>query len=421
MGWAVGLAIRATATERTKNRSGARGGMINGQDIGLPSSPVMPVWNEAPSMADDLAVCLCLADDAALVSIGGRVAAFSGKRQRLFEFNETAVWLARRLEAGTRWPALRDKLVDQGLPPVIAGTYARDSLLMWSREGIVAATLVAAPGQEAARQTIEIAGLRRTLCYGTHALMERIAPVFAHLETGDDRGSTCYDIVDGCDLVFIGRRGQPMLIVTPLQAAPSLKGLLIEEILNVPSVSVALHTACLIRDGGALLLAGSPGAGKSTITVALMAAGFGYGGDDIALVDHAGRVQGLRFAPAIKTGAWRLITDLRDDLACARVHHRLDGKRIRFLSPGRGCDGALPVRWIISLQRRKSAPAMLVREDPADALAALIREAYSSRGGASAADIRMLVDLVSGAECHTLVYSELDEAVRTLAGLRGDA
>ena len=64
---------------------------------------------------------------------------------------------------------------------------------------------------------------------------------------------------------------------------------------------------------------------------------------------------------------------------------------------------------------------MLVREDPADALVALIREAYSSRGGASAADIRMLVDLVSGAECHTLVYSELDEAVRTLAGLCADA
>lgn len=381
----------------------------------------MSLWDEAPYMADDLDVCLRLADDAALVSIGGRAAVFSGKRQRLFEFNETAVWLARRLEAGTRWPALRDDLVDQGLAPDIAGTYARDSLLMWSREGIVAATLAAAHGQEAARQTIEIAGLRRTFCYGTHALMERIAPVFAHLETRDDEGSACYDIVDGRDLVFVGRRGQPMLIVTPLQAAPSLKGLLVEEILNAPSMPVALHTACLIRNGGALLLAGSPGAGKSTITLALMAAGFGYGGDDIALVDHAGRVEGLRFAPAIKTGAWRLITGLRADLACAPVHHRLDGKRIRFLSPGPGGGGALPVRWIVSLQRRERTPAKLVQEDPVDALATLIREAYSSRGRASSTDIGMLVDLVSGAKCHALAYSDLDEAVRVLAGLCADA
>ena len=395
--------------------------MITGQDTGLLSSPVVSLWDEAPHMADDPDVRLHLTDDAALVSIGGRVAVFSGKRQRLFELNETAAWLARRLEAGTRWPALRDNLADHGLDPVIAETYARDSLLMWSREGIAAATLAAAPGQEAARQTIEIAGLRRTLCYGTHALMERIAPVFAHLETGDDDDATCYDIVEGRNLAFVGKRGQPMLIVTPLQIVPSLKGILIEEILSVPRAPVALHTACLIRSGGALLIAGSPGAGKSVMTVALMSAGFGYGGDDIAIVDHAGRVQGLRFAPAIKTGAWRLIADFRADLACAPVHHRIDGKRIRFLSPGRGSGGALPVRWIVSLQRSKGSPAMLVRQDPVDGLAALIREAYSSRGGASSEDIRMLVDLVSGAQCYRLVYSDLDEAVRTLSVLCADA
>lgn len=372
-------------------------------------------------MPDDPDVHLHLANDAALVSIGGRVAVFSDKRQRLFELNETAAWLARRLEAGTRWSALRDDLADQGLDPIIAGNYARDSLLMWSREGIATATLPAARRQQAARQTIEIAGFRRTLCYGSHALMERIAPVFVHLEAGDDDGATCYDIVAARDLAFVGRSGQPALIVTTLQAAPALKGVLIEDILTAPGAPIALHTACLARHGGALLLAGSPGAGKSTLTVALMAAGFGYGGDDIALVDHAGHVQGLRFAPTIKTGSWRLIADLRADLARAPVHHRLDGKRIRFLSPGHGSSGALPVRWIVTLRRSKGAPATLVREDPADALAALIREAYSSQGSASSADIRMLVDLVSGAECHALIYSDLDEAARTLAVLCADA
>jgi hypothetical protein len=394
-------------------------GATDGQDSGLPSSPLMSLQDKAPYVVDDPDVHLRLADDAALVSIGGRVAVFSGKRQRLFELNETAAWLARRLEAGTRWPALRDDLAHQGFDPVIAGAYARDSLLMWSREGIAAATLPVAGGQEAARQTIEIAGLRRTLCYGSHALVERIAPVFAHLEAGDDEDATCYDIVAARDLAFAGRRGQPALIVTALQAAPALKGMLVEDILTRPVAPVALHTACLIRNGGALLLAGSPGAGKSALTVALMTAGFGYGDDDIALVDHAGCVQGLRFAPAIKTGAWRLIT--RADLARAPVHHRLDGKRIRFLSPGCGSGSALPVRWIVTLQRRKGASATLVRKDPADALAALIREAYSSRGSASSVDMRMLVDLVSGAECHALAYSDLDEAVRTLAALCADA
>ena len=396
--------------------------MITRQDSGAQAPSVMSLSAESPYMPRDLDVPLRLADDAALVTIGARVAVFSGKRQRLFELNETAAWLARRLEAGTCWPALCGDLADHDVDPATAESYVRETLLLWSREGIATATIAAACGRRAPRQTIQIAGLRRTLCYSSHALMERIAPVFAHLEMGeDDDAATCYDIIDSSNLVFLGMRGQPMLIVTQLQAAPALKGILIEEILNGPTAPVALHAACLTRNGGALLIAGSPGAGKSTMTVALMSAGFGYDGDDIALVGEAGGVKGLRFAPAIKTGAWRLITDFRPDLACSPVHHRIDGKRIRFLSPGLGNEDVLPVRWIISLQRRESGPPMLVRQDPVDALATLIREAYSNRGDASSRDIRMLVDLVSGAQCHALVYSNLNEAVRTLAGLCSDA
>ena len=44
-----------------------------------------------------------------------------------------------------------------------------------------------------------------------------------------------------------------------------------------------------------------------------------------------------------------------------------------------------------------------------------------SRRAISGTDMRMLVDLVSGAECHALAYSDLDEAVRTLAALCADA
>lgn len=390
-------------------------GVADGQDAGLLSSSRTSLQDEEPDMADDRDVRLHLADDAALVSLGGRVAAFSGKRQRLFELNETAAWLARRLEAGTRWPALCVDLADQGLDPVLAKIHARDALLTWSREGIAAATLAEARRQEAARQTIEIAGHRYTLRYGSHALADRVAPVFAHLESEADDGAYC-DIVTAHDLTFVGRRGQPALIVDAAQAAPALKGVLVEDILTAPDAPIALHAACLARHGGALLLAGSPGAGKSTLTVALMAQGFDYCGDDVALVSDAGRVEGLRFAPALKTGSWRLIADL----AATPVHHRLDGKRIRFISPGRG-GGALPVRWIVILQRRKGTPATLVREAPADALAALIREAYSSRGRASPADIRMLVDLVSSAACHALAYSDLGEAVRALGALCVDA
>jgi hypothetical protein len=53
------------------------------------------------------------------------------------------------------------------------------------------------------------------------------------------------------------------------------------------SAHVLLHAACVARPGGgAVLLAGGPGAGKSTLTAACLAAGFAYLSDELAAIDH---------------------------------------------------------------------------------------------------------------------------------------
>ena len=65
---------------------------------------------------------------------------------------------------------------------------------------------------------------------------------------------------------------------------------------------LVFDAAALVRNGRMLLVSGHPGAGKTTLTLALVDAGFGFAGDDLALLNSEGRVTGVPFAPAIKAG-----------------------------------------------------------------------------------------------------------------------
>lgn len=365
-----------------------------------------------------------LAAQGTLFRVGDRRAVLSEKRQKLFELNESAACLASRLEKGACFAELTACLVRQGFDPAAAAAHVMQSLLLWSREGVAVAEMPPRPHQACLRQPIALGDALATLHYGSPELARLGAPVFQHLETKAAAGAgPDYQLVEADGLALVGRPGRPMQIVTPRQAVPALKGLLIEDILDSSAAPMALHCACLVRNGQALLLAGAPGAGKSTLTLALMAAGFGYGGDDVTLLGDAGRARGIPLAPTAKTGAWRLIAKINDAaLNDAPIHHRLDGKRIRFVPLPRDAAHAdwLPVRWVVVLQRGKGEAARLAELEPVEALAALIKEAYSKRGAAGAADFAKLVGLVSGAHCRRLHYSELGEAVRAIEALCTD-
>jgi hypothetical protein len=78
------------------------------------------------------------------------------------------------------------------------------------------------------------------------------------------------------------------------------------------SAHVLLHAACVARPGGgAVLLVGGPGAGKSTLAAACLGAGFAYLSDELAAIDGTGRVvpyakplvlDGERLVPASALG-----------------------------------------------------------------------------------------------------------------------
>ena len=73
--------------------------------------------------------------------------------------------------------------------------------------------------------------------------------------------------------------------------------------------ATVLHAACLRRDGRRFLLVGSKGAGKSTLTIRLMRAGYEVEGDENVFVNHSSviaRPRGCR----VREGALAQLADV---------------------------------------------------------------------------------------------------------------
>ncbi len=75
---------------------------------------------------------------------------------------------------------------------------------------------------------------------------------------------------------------------------------------------VVLHAAGVALDGAGAIISGPSGAGKTTLTAALVRAGFGYLTDEALAIDPgSGLLQPYPKALSIKKGSWELLPDLR--------------------------------------------------------------------------------------------------------------
>ena len=357
-----------------------------------------------------------IAEGVSLAFIGEHGVLFDEAGQRLFELDEGMAFVWNRLAAGASIGRIAEEVTGRGLPDGQVLAWLDQALADWTRLGLIRPPAV--------RQRLDIGGTRIEIRYATAALADLAAPGFRHLEAvrgrTDDGPDSRFDVAEEDGAVVIRRGALGLATCRPDGIVPALRGALTLEAVERGRHEVALHAATLAVGGHALLLTGCPGAGKSTLAVALAQSGLGLAGDDVALLGADGRVTGLRFAPALKPGSWPLLAGMRPDLLDLPVHVRYDSQQVRFLDgvPSAG-EGSFPVRWIVGLDRRDGAGPALEPMDPLETLRDLI-------GGAASADDRLgtggfqaLARLLDTAECYRLTYARLDDAVALLAGLRG--
>lgn len=183
-----------------------------------------------------------------------------------------------------------------------------------------------------------------------------------------------------------------------------------------------LHAAVLERSGGrALILPGDPGAGKSTLTAALMLDGWRLLSDELALIDrHDGLLYGLARPVSLKNAS---IDVIRAHAASAvlgevaRDTHKGTVSHLRSTpqSVDRVGEPARPA-WIVFPRWKRDAPARLTPHPKSAAFLHLASHAfnYSQLG---ALGFTLTARLMDACDCWDFEYGELSEALALFRGL----
>lgn len=182
-----------------------------------------------------------------------------------------------------------------------------------------------------------------------------------------------------------------------------------------------LHAAALERNGRAVVLPGDPGAGKSTLTAALMLSGWRLLSDEITLVDRIdGRLVGLARPVSLKNASIDVVREAFPDAVIGAPAHDTHKGTVAHLRPTR--DSVLRVgekaapAWVIFPRWRDGAEARLSPHSRSDAFLHTASHAfnYSLLGGLG---FELNAALMDASQCHDFEYSRLDEALRLFADL----
>ncbi len=191
----------------------------------------------------------------------------------------------------------------------------------------------------------------------------------------------------------------------PNEFIPDVKTIFTESVVGATLPGFLVHAALLSRNGKGLLICGAPGAGKSTLSISLILAGFRYHSDDIVWVGDQGEVTGVPFAPALKEGAWPLLNDMACDLPTSAMYSRNDGQRVRYVLDQRVETAPVELQSILLLERGGGGTARIQPVTGTEVLKNILSSAYSARGAISASTLRALVERIKVARAGRLYSS----------------
>lgn len=247
--------------------------------------------------------------------------------------------------------------------------------------------------------------------------LQAVSALFGHLSTRASADAVVLDI-------FRDTGGKTRLVENGRllgecdadeELAPLLHAEIAMEAYERAGCYAALHAAVVVDDEGrAILMPARSGDGKSTLTAALVAAGFRYGTDDLAVLTPPPlRVRAVPEAIGLKEGSWLPLATKLPELCELRVHVRSDGRRIRYFVPSHERIAPLtesyPAAAILFPTYAPGASLTCHRIPAGEALLRLTQAGYDTR--LSAQVVGALTAWIGDLPAYALRYSNLDEAV----------
>ena len=356
-----------------------------------------------------------LAAGSRVCSVGNQRTIFVEGSQHVFGVDELTAYIALQLHRPLSCEELEAKLVAEGMRRVAARRHIRHFLRFWSRRRSLQVEFENSDGAPVCSEVFAVAGRMIRVSSHDKELMEMTRPMLPPVAPADGSVSSHYTLAGFGNGVCIAGPERDALIISRREAVPALKGFLTDDVIANLGTDTALHGALLANASGALFLCGSPGAGKTTLALALTQCGFQSYADDIALLHTEGTISGVSFASAVKAHSWKLLPQIREKLSSHPVHLRLDGKLVRYFpSPPGATDRGVALKTIVLLNRKRRGVAKALPIEPFRTLTKIVSEADNPQRRLSAMQFESMLGIVNAARGIELTYSRLDEATVAL-------
>jgi energy-coupling factor transporter ATP-binding protein EcfA2 len=241
--------------------------------------------------------------------------------------------------------------------------------------------------------------------------------MLAHLAAGDapvaHTVATVRGAGDSVRLVLDGAAG--LACGSSPHLLPALVTLLFSVWYRSSVDFIAFHAGLVAFRGRTVLIPGNSGSGKTTTTAALLSVGAAYMSDDVVAVERETlTASGFPVPLTVKAENVPRIAAFFPELADQNEHVRMDGTRLRYLTPGRiGHGGRIDA--IVFPRYTPGSESTVETVPPAVALQRLASE-WVRAATISDGDVERLVDWIGSTPSVQITYGSPDTLKDALDG-----